>query len=122
MTGKELAYLLEKTGISGKRLADAAGINPSSITNYKKVREFRPKTEQSILKGFAKLGFTGGEIQQLLKQRFEEQKPLPPLGISDPQFEAMVRLTDLQQQNNQLKRHIEALELNVKLLTEKLNA
>jgi transcriptional regulator with XRE-family HTH domain len=121
MTGKELAYLLEKTGVSGKQFANATGINPSSITNYKKVREFRPKTQQRIFDGFKKLKVHGGEIQMLLKQRFEESKKHPPLPISDPQFEAMVRLSDLQYQINQQKRHIEALELNVKLLTEKLN-
>jgi transcriptional regulator with XRE-family HTH domain len=121
MTGKELAYLLEKTGISGKQFADAAGINRSIVTNYKKVKEFRPETAQRIFDGFKKLRFTGGEIQQLLKQRFEESKAQPPTPTSDRQTNALIRLSDLQYQINQQKRHIDALELNVKLLTEKLN-
>jgi transcriptional regulator with XRE-family HTH domain len=123
MTGKELAYLLEKTGTSGKDFAEATGINPSSITNYKKVKCFRNETEQLIFGGFRKLGYESGEITQLLKQRFENERktPLPPSLMSDPHFDTMLRLSYLQAENNQLKSHIEALELNVKLLTEKLD-
>jgi transcriptional regulator with XRE-family HTH domain len=119
MTGKELAYLLEKTGISGKQFAEAMGISPSGVTIFKSTKILRDKSEARIIEAFDRLGIHGSTINLLIGQRFEESKAQPPTPTSDRQTNALIRLSDLQYQNNQLKRHIEALELNVKLLTEK---
>jgi Mg2+ and Co2+ transporter CorA len=95
------------------------GVSHQRMAVMKRTKNLHEETEKKVLSSFEKLGFDGGEIQQLLKQRFEESKAQPPTTTSDRQTNILIRLTDLQDENNQLKRHIEALEMNVQLLTEK---
>jgi hypothetical protein len=121
MTGKELTYLVFQTQVKNKTLAEKIGMSQQAFSMLKISKNLQESTVERIFDGFAKLGFTNGEIQQLLKQRFEESKAQPPTPASDRQTNALIRLSDLQYQINQQKRHIDALELNVKLLTEKLN-
>lgn len=119
MTGKELAYLLEKTGIRNTDFADAMAVKKVNIAQFKRSRYLHPKTAQRTFEAFKKLGYAGNQIVQLLNQRFENNKDHPPINMIDEEANILIRLTDLQYENNQLKRHIEALEMNVQLLTEK---
>lgn len=132
MTGKELAYLLEKTGTRNVTFAKAINTTLSGVSHFKRTKKLYPKTEQRIFDAFDKLGYNGDHVRNLLKQRFEEVKKTPktladPLLIKrtfdlEQEIERLInKCVDLQSEKYQLKRHIEALELNVKLLTEKLN-
>ena len=107
MTGQQLKDHLQKYGIRQYELAEKIGVNQSGISILIRREKMWPKTKDRILSALIDLGHP-----------FEEQKPASTFGTDKTDHTTLVRLTNLQQEVNELRRLVDTQKKIIALLLE----